>query len=215
MSRTPGKSPAAAAQRRNAATFLADLTRLADRYSCATIGYDRPDDLAMTSSPFAKELTEVVDRAIDQLSGELAAISVEGPEALTLSSGTGQFPVTVGNRTPHRVRVTLGIDSSAPDVRFEAPRTVDVAAGESRTVTVNVDMESQTATTVSVRLSSAEGLSFGAATVFNVRSTRVGAALWIAIGLSVAFVAVALVRRFARPGHRPSHEPFPPDDFDD
>jgi hypothetical protein len=113
------------------------------------------------------------------------------------------------------VRVALGIDSSAPNVRFKAPRSVDVAAGESRTVTVNIDMDSQTATSVSVRLSSTQGLPFGAATVFNVRSTRVGAALWIAIGLSVAFVAVALVRRFARPGHRPSHPPLPPDDFDD
>lgn len=439
MARLPGKSAAAAAQRRYAGAFLADLTRLADRYSCATVGYDRPDDLAITSSPFARELDAVVgqatagtlrardldcmqiawpsahginrtvltamrrrgveavvvspwalpawdatrgnlvvrespsgdlplvvddrlgdaaaglptpltlrqlilgqavlasiaasrdvagtstvvivdprfnpgrvggeplaavydstvtepknfaasvqsdrpayvgtipdqatsrrisgrlvtvaadaaqtarlldgillddadrtshaqlvarlvsqrwrghsgagldaaDRTIDELSTELAAISVDGPEALTLSSGTGQFPVTVGNRTPHRVRVTLEIDSSAPGVRFRAPRSVEVSAGENRTVTVNVDMEAQTATTVSVRLSSAEGLPFGAATVFNIRSTRVGAALWIAIGLSVAFVAVALLRRFARPGHRPSHEPLPLDDFDD
>lgn len=158
---------------------------------------------------------DAADRTIDELSKEVAAISVEGPEALTLSSGTGQFPVTVGNRTPHRIRVTLEIDSSAPGVRFQAPRSVDVSAGENRTVTVDVDLEAQTATTVSVRLSSAQGLPFGAATVFNVRSTRVGAALWIAIGLSVAFVAIALVRRFARPGHRPSHEPLPPDDFDD
>jgi hypothetical protein len=439
MTRLPGKSPAAAAQRRDAAAFLADLTRLAERYSCAAVGYDRPDELAITSSPLAMELNNVVDRATDgtlrsrdldclriawpspqgvdrtllaalrrqdidavvvspwavpgwdashgnllvrkspasspplvvddrldtdaagvptpltlrqtilggavltsiasgqdvaktstvvmvdprfnpgrvggeplaavysspvtdpknlaasvrsasipylggvpdradarpissrlltvaadaaqtarlldgillddadrtnhaqlvarlvsqrwrghsaagldaadaainELSKELAAISVEGPEALTLSSGAGQFPVTVGNRTPHRVRVVLGIESSAPGVRFKAPRSVDVSAGESRTVTVDVDMEAQTATTISVRLSSAEGFPFGAATVFNVRSTRVGAALWIAIGLSVAFVAVALIRRFARPGHRPSHAPLPPDDFDD
>jgi hypothetical protein len=155
------------------------------------------------------------DHAIDELSHQLAAISVEGPEALALSSGEGQFPITVGNRTPHRVRVALGIDSSAPGVRFKGPHSVEVSAGESRTVTVNVDLGTQTATTVSVRLSSKDGLPFGASTVFNVRSTQVGAALWIAIGVSVAFVAVALLRRFASPGHRPSHTTLPPDDFDD
>lgn len=155
------------------------------------------------------------DHAIHELSGELAAISVEGPAALALSSEAGQFPVTVRNRTPFRVRVALGIDSSAPGVRFMAPGSVDVAGGESRTVTVKVDMGTQTATTVSVRLASATGLQFGAATVFNVRSTRVGAALWIAIGFSVALVAVALLRRFASPGHQPAHPQLDPDDFDD
>jgi hypothetical protein len=151
----------------------------------------------------------------DHLNRELADISVEGPEALTLSSATGQFPITVRNRSPHRVRVGLGIESSTPGVRFEAPLTVDVAAGESRTVTVDMDMTSESATTVTARLSGANGQEFGAATDFNVRSSQVGAALWIAIGISVAFVVVALIRRFGRPGHRPTHPTLPPDDFDD
>lgn len=151
----------------------------------------------------------------DHLNRELAGISVEGPEALTLSSATGQFPITVRNKTTHRVRVGLGIESSAPGVKFTAPRKVDVAAGESRTVTVDMDMTSESATTVTARLSAADGQEFGAATDFNVRSSQVGAALWIAIGLSVAFVVVALIRRFGRPGHRPEHPTLPPGDFDD
>jgi len=151
----------------------------------------------------------------DHLNRELADISVEGPAALTLSSATGQFPITVRNRSPHRVRVGLGIESSVSGVQFNAPRTVDVAAGESRTVTVDMDLKSESATTVTARLSAASGQEFGAATDFNVRSSQVGAALWIAIGVSVAFVAVALIRRFARPGHRPPHPTLPPDDFDD
>lgn len=152
----------------------------------------------------------------DHLNRELAQISVEGPEALTLSSATGQFPITVRNQSPHRVRVGLGIESSAPGVEFEAPQTVDVAAGESRTVTVDMDMKSATATTVTARLSGSNGQEFGAATDFNVRSSQVGAALWVAIGVSVVFVVIALIRRFGRPGHRPAHPTLPPsDDFDD
>lgn len=163
-------------------------------------------------TPTALKAAEAVS---DHLNRELAAISVEGPEALTLSSATGQFPITVRNQSPHRVRVGLGLESSAPGVRFEAPRTIDVAAGESRTVTVDMDMKSESGTTVTARLSGSDGQEFGAATDFNVRSSQVGAALWIAIGISVAFVAVALVRRFGRPGHRPTHPTLPPDDFDD
>ena len=163
-------------------------------------------------TPTALKAAEAVS---DHLNRELAAISVEGPEALTLSSATGQFPITVRNQSPHRVRVGLGLESSAPGVRFEAPRTIDVAAGESRTVTVDMDMKSESATTVTARLSGSDGQEFGAATDFNVRSSQVGAALWIAIGISVAFVAVALIRRFGRPGHRPTHPTLPPDDFDD
>ncbi|HJR89528.1 MAG TPA: DUF6049 family protein, partial [Aeromicrobium sp.] len=151
----------------------------------------------------------------DKLNRELANIAVEGPGALTLSSSTGQFPLTVRNQSPHRVRVHLGIESSAPGVQFKAPRTVDVAAGESRTVTVDVDMKSESGTTVTARLSAANGQEFGAATDFNVRASGVGAALWIAIGISIIFVAVALIRRFGRPGHRPEHPTLPPGEYDD
>ena len=76
-------------------------------------------------------------------------------------------------------------------------------------------MGSESATTVTARLSAAGGQEFGAATDFNVRSSQVGAALWIAIGVSVAFVAIALIRRFGRPGHRPPHQTLTAEDFDD
>jgi hypothetical protein len=149
------------------------------------------------------------------LSRELASISVEGPRALTLSSRSGRFPVTIGNNTPHTLRVGISIVSSASGVTFKAPTKVRAAAGESRTITVDMNMDGQTATTVNVRLTAVDGSSFGASTVFNVRSSRVGAALWIAIGISVAFVAIALVRRFGRPGHEPVRPALPPTDFDD
>lgn len=158
---------------------------------------------------------EAAQQVSARLSKELAAISVEGPEALTLSGRSGQFPVTVRNKTPYRVRVGLTIDSSPASVTFKAPMTVTVAAGESRTTTANINLDGQSAATVTVRLTAAQGQSFGASTVFNVRSSRVGAALWLAIGISVGFVVFALVRRFARPGHQPVSPTLSPDDFDD
>jgi hypothetical protein len=149
------------------------------------------------------------------VSRELASISVEGPRALTLASRSGRFPVSIQNHTRHTVRVGIAIDSSAAGVTFKAPTKMRVAAGESRTATVDMDMDGQTATTVNVRLTATDARTFGASTVFNVRSSRVGAALWIAIGISVAFVAIALARRFGRPGHEPPRTTLPPTDFDD
>jgi hypothetical protein len=56
-----------------------------------------------------------------------------------------------------------------------------------------------------------DGESFGSPAVFNVRSSRVGAALWVAIGLAAAFVVIALARRFrghAQPRESPRVQPF-------
>ena len=54
-----------------------------------------------------------------------------------------------------------------------------------------------------------DGESFGDPAVFNVRSSRVGAALWVAIGVAAAFVVVALARRFRRPTHACHTPPQP------
>ena len=158
---------------------------------------------------------EASSSAARTVSRELASISVEGPRALTLASRSGRFPISIQNHTPHIVRVGIAIDSSAPGVTFKAPAKMRVAAGESRTTTIDMNMDGQTATTVNVRLTATDARTFGASTVFNVRSSRVGAALWIAIGISVVFVTIALVRRFARPGHEPPRPTLPPTDFDD
>ena len=107
------------------------------------------------------------------------------------------------------------IRSNNPAVKVTVPKSSVISAGESRTVTASIDMDGQSVVTVSIQLTTIDGTVFGTPTVFNVRSSRVGAALWVAIGLSIAFVAIALVRRFARPGHVPDHQELPLDDFDD
>jgi hypothetical protein len=147
-----------------------------------------------------------------RLQEELGDISIEGPESLTLSSSKGRFPVTISNRTQHRVAVGTVISSTNPAVAITIPRSSVIAAGESRTLTASIDMDGQSATTVSIQLTTGQGTILGAPSVFNVRSSRVGAALWIAISVSIAFVAIALIRRFARPGHRPEPQTLSPDD---
>ena len=148
---------------------------------------------------------------------DLARISIEGPAAVTLSSSEGSFPVTISNNTDHPVRLGVQIESSNPSLGVHDTDAVDVGAGERHTLTVAIDMGQQSSATLTARMTTPDGQAFGDSAVFNVRSSRVGAALWVAIGLAAAFVVLALVRRFRGPSREPGEpEPAPleadPDD---
>jgi Family of unknown function (DUF6049) len=139
---------------------------------------------------------------------DLARITIEGPDAVTLSSSEGSFPVTISNNTDHPVRLGVEIDSSNPSLSVPESDSVDVGADERHTLTVAVDMNQQSSATLTARMITSGGEVFGDPAVFNVRSSRVGAALWVAIGAAVVFVVLALARRFRKPPHQP--EPSKP-----
>ena len=146
--------------------------------------------------------------AADRAERDLARIGIEGPDAVTLSSSEGSFPVTLTNDTDHPVRVGVQIGSSNPSLSVPDAEAVEVAAGERQTLTVAVDMGQQSSATLSARMVTPDGEAFGDAAVFNVRSSRVGAALWVAIGLAAAFVVLALVRRFRGHARRDTSRPM-------
>lgn len=145
---------------------------------------------------------------------DLARISIEGPDAVTLSSSEGSFPITISNDTAHPVRVGVQIGSSNPSLSVPDSDPVDIAAGERHTVTVAVNMSRQSSATLTAGMVTPDGQSFGDPAVFNVRSSRVGAALWVAIGVAAAFVVIALARRFRRPTRAPK-PPRPIEDVTD
>ena len=142
---------------------------------------------------------------------DLARLSIEGPDAVTLSSSEGSFPVTISNDTDHPVRVGVQIESSNPSFGVPDSDPVDIGAGERHTLTVAIDMSRQSSATLTARMITPDGEPFGLPAVFNVRSSRVGAALWAAIGLAAAFVVIALARRFrghAQPRESTRVQPF-------
>lgn len=155
--------------------------------------------------------------AVDRVDRDLSRVTIEGPDAVTLSSSEGSFPVTISNETDHPVRLGVQIESSNPSLGVPDSESVDIGAAERHTLTVAVDMSRQSSATLTARMVTSDGEAFGSPAVFNVRSSRVGAALWVAIGLAAAFVVVALARRFR--GHakpRESTMPRPLDgDVDD
>ena len=138
---------------------------------------------------------------------DLARISIAGPDAVTLSSSEGSFPITISNNTDHPVRVGVQIGSSNPSLSVPDSDSVDIAAGERHTVTVAVNMSQQSSATLTAVMVTPGGDSFGDPAVFNVRSSRVGVALWVAIGVAAAFVVIALARRFRRQPRRPEPSP--------
>lgn len=126
----------------------------------------------------------------------LTSISVEGPPAVTLSSTEGSFPVTVTNGGDDAIEVGLRLTSTNPRLSVPDVPPVTVEAGERRTLTVNVDIAEQSSSTFSVSMVDRNGSTFGEPAVFNVRSSRVGAAVWVAMGAAAVLVVLALLRRF-------------------
>lgn len=136
--------------------------------------------------------------AASRAENRLEGLSVEGPPAITLSSDEGSFPLTISNDTDGAVRVGLRIGTSNPALSVPDVEPVEVEAGERRTVTVSVDLGDQTTSTLTARVITPSGMAVGQPDSFNVRSSRVGAALWVLIGAAGLFVLFALARRFLR-----------------
>lgn len=168
------------------------------------------DDLASRSDRTAAGLLSVgwrahraegarsADAALARLRTRLGRLSVEGPPAITLSSAEGSFPLTLSNQTDAPVQVGVRIDASNPALSIPDVEPVQVEAGERRTVTVTVDVGDQTSSTLTARLITPEGVPVGEPDSFNVRSSRVGAAVWVLMGAAGLFVLFALGRRFLR-----------------
>ncbi len=133
-----------------------------------------------------------------RFAADLSSITVAGPPSVTLSSASGAFPLTISNDSDATVRVGVRLDSSNPALALPDQPTVEIAAGERRTVTVDVDLAEQNATTVTARLTTPDGRAFGSSDEFIIRSSRVGVVLWATMGAAALFVVFALVRRFRR-----------------
>lgn len=141
----------------------------------------------------AERLSDAIDR-------ELGRVTIEGPPAFTLSSSKGSLPLTISNRTDDALRLDVRIDSTNPALRVPSPDVVEVGPGERRTINVAIDLGEQSSSTLSAQLVTPSGQDLGSPTTFNIRSSRVGTAVWVAMGLALLLVVVAVGRRFSRRG---------------
>lgn len=173
------------------AALLTDSTRVQDARSVRAA--------ELLSIGWRKDLEGGVEAAqafAASSAASLALITVEGPPAVTLSSSEGSFPVTITNDSDEPIRVGLRLDSSNPRLEVPDVEPLDVEAGERRTLTVAANVGTQSSSTFTAQMVTADGSEFGDPAVFNVRSSRVGAAVWVAMGVAFVVVVLALARRF-------------------
>lgn len=143
---------------------------------------------------------------------ELDKITIEAPPAVTLSSSKGGFPLTIRNDTDTAISIGVDLDSSNPALAIPPVEAVEVAAGERRTLTVQVDLGSQRTTFLTAHLMSSDGQTVGAATTFKVSSSSISTVLWVAMGAAGVLVLIALARRFHRRRNGSTPEPLTDDD---
>lgn len=161
-----------------------------------------------TATTIAKDLAR-------HAGAELRKITIKGPPSVTLSSSKGGFPITIRNGTDEAIRVGVSLDSSNPALSIPDVEPVDIGARERRTLTVDIDLERQNTTSLTARLKSTDGQPIGQPAEFNVRSSKIGVVLWVAIGLAGLLVLAAVVRRFSRHRTRTRVAPERPADDDD
>ncbi len=146
-----------------------------------------------------RETGLAIARAASTRAGkEIRKVSIEGPLSVTLSSSNGKFPLTISNDTSDPITVGVRLDSSNPALSIPDVKSTKVEAGQRLTLNVNVDVRDQRSTSVAAQLITPEGRTFGEPAVFQVRSSAVGAVLWVAMGAAGLFVVIALIRRFRK-----------------
>jgi hypothetical protein len=141
---------------------------------------------------------EIAEKTVGQLDAQLDGVTIAAPEYVTLSSHSGQFPLTVTNQLDWPITVGVQLDAEDGGVSIADGEMIDVDPNQSTTVNVAVNAEDVSVSEVTARLTTPAGRPFGAPVTFNMRSSVVGTVIWIALGAAGAVIIVAIGRRIRR-----------------
>jgi hypothetical protein len=141
---------------------------------------------------------ETADRTIRRLDAQIDGVTLAAPAFVTLSSSSGQFPLTVTNELDWPVTVGVQLDAKDGGVTIADDESIDVEPNQSTTVNVELNAEDVTVSEVRARLTTPQGRPFGEPITFNVRSSVVGTMIWIAFGAAGAVIVLAIGRRIRR-----------------
>lgn len=179
---------------------LAELTGTTPQRNAPSLAlrarYTAVAGLSSLWRPDPKTATQVVDSAAERVRDEREKVTIEGPQSVTLSTAKGQFPLTIRNESSESITVGLRLEASNPAISPPRVKDVEIEAGKRHTYTVDLNLESQSSTSLTATLTTASGASFGSPAVFNVRSSNVGTIVWVTLAAAGAAVIVAMVRRF-------------------
>ncbi|UYM07352.1 DUF6049 family protein [Solicola gregarius] len=144
------------------------------------------------------EADTYASEAVDGPESQLDKITIDGPGYVSLSGNSGRLPITIHNGLD--VPIKVGVAIRAKGERLEIPdmEPKEVAAGQSPSFTIDADIGEVTNTAFMARLVTPNGRRFGEPAEFSVRSSVVGTAIWIGMGIAVVLVVIALARRIRR-----------------
>ena len=118
-----------------------------------------------------------------------------GPTFLALSSGSGRFPLTVTNGLPDPVTVQVRVRADNPAVHVDPIDELQLDPGQRRDIEATARTEGSGLTTVRIQLTTTTSRPVGRPWSFDIRSTQIGLAIWIVMGVGVAILFGAAGRR--------------------
>ncbi|MBA2440174.1 MAG: hypothetical protein H0V50_05815, partial [Thermoleophilaceae bacterium] len=155
----------------------------------------------------------LVRREARDATEQLRKVTVTGPTFVALSSASGTFPLTVTNALDQSVTVDVNVRATNPALRIDPIDRLQLDPGETVDIDAVARADSSGVTQVRVRLSTTEGRAFGTPWEFDIRTTQIGLAIWVVMGLGMAVLLVAaavrIVTRIRTTGMRPREKPSP------
>lgn len=141
------------------------------------------------------------DRSRRWIQGQLGAITVSAPPAVTLSSSTGRFAATVTNGLEHPVTVRVEAVADEP-LQIAGPDTIAIGPGSSTSVLLNASAAELGVSNVELIVTDDTGSPLGSSDDLPIRSVQVSQVIWLILGVGVALlfgaILVRLIRRVRR-----------------
>jgi hypothetical protein len=136
------------------------------------------------------------DALASGLSGAEALVGVVAPTSVTLSSRTGQFPITVVNDLSADIDVQLRLAAANTDrLTVVDPQPETVGAGQRQTLRVTAQAAGNGAVPVTVRLETVSGKPVGTPVRTVVVATDYGLVGWAIVASGALLLGVMVLRR--------------------
>lgn len=136
--------------------------------------------------------------AADAARTPLDKVRIEGPGFVSFSGNSGRLPITIHNGLDVPIKVGVTIRAKSHTVSIPDMQPKEIAPGQSPSFTIDANIGEVSNTAFTATLVTPEGERFGEPAQFNVRSSVVGTAIWIGMGIAGVLVVIALVRQIRR-----------------
>ncbi len=136
----------------------------------------------------------LADSYAADISARIGEIRLETPQFITMSGTEGRLPITVTNGLDEPVEVGIGVSSGTNQLTIEPIGNVAVAAGQRRSISMQVTFDNVGLTDVVVRLRDQQGRAFGTPVSLRVRTTQIGVAIWVIMGIGATLLLVTAAR---------------------